>query len=116
MFAATETLPLHGNLIMFNHELVSITELAQVREVVHHLLEQLRLDAYLFEVEPRDDRWEISLECAMDEGWETVRLAADKELLLRGVDDAVAHEVLVDAWGEALSACRATMRDRSSKR
>lgn len=85
---------------------LSARELAQVREVVGRVLEELGLEAYLFEIEPHEGQWDIRVECAVDDGWETCRLSADKEYLLRGTDDAVVHEVLVDNWREALSACR----------
>lgn len=85
---------------------LSVNELAQMRETVSALLDELQLEAYLFEVEPQEGQWEIKLECAIDEGWETFRLSAEKEYLLRGKDDAVAHGVMLDNWREALSACR----------
>ena len=83
----------------------SMTELAQARDVVRRVLEELQLDAYLYEVEPREGQWEVKVECPTDAGWETCRLTADKEYLLRGVDDAVVHEVLIDNWREALADC-----------
>ncbi|WP_455212377.1 hypothetical protein [Kaarinaea lacus] len=85
---------------------LSMTEMAEIREVVSKLLDQLKLDAYLFEVEPKDDQWEINVECAVgDDTWGTVRLTAKKDILFHGADDAVMHEVLLDNWREALSAC-----------
>jgi hypothetical protein len=85
---------------------LSITEMAEIREVVGKLLDQLELDAYLFEVEPNEDQWEIKVECAVgEESWETVKLTAKKDILYHGADDAVMHQVLLDNWGEALSAC-----------
>ncbi len=87
---------------------VSINDLARVREVVARVLEELLLDAYLFEVEPREGQWEIRVECAVAGGWETCRLTADKEYLLRGTDDPIVHEVLLDNWREALSDCLRT--------
>jgi hypothetical protein len=85
---------------------LSMTELARAREAVQRVLEELQLDAYLFEVEPGEGHWEVKVECAAAEGWQTCRLRADREYLLRGVDDAVVHEVLLDAWREALADCR----------
>jgi hypothetical protein len=86
---------------------LSLTELAEIREVIAKLLDQLKLDAYLFEVEPKEDQWEIKVECAVDkECWETVRLTAKKEILFHGADDAIMHEALLDNWREALSACK----------
>jgi len=85
---------------------LSITELAQAREIATRILDELQLDAYLFEIEPLEGQWEIKVECAVTGGWETVMLTASREILLRGGDDAVAHEVLLDNWREALSACK----------
>jgi hypothetical protein len=87
---------------------VSSSELTQAREVVGAVLEELRLDAYLFEVEPHAGQWEIRVECAAAGGWKTCRLTAEKDYLLRGSDDAVLHAVLVDTWREALSDCLRT--------
>lgn len=87
---------------------LSMNELAQARELVGRVLDELCLDAYIFEVEPREGQWEIRLECAVAGGWETCLLTADKEYLLRGTDDAIVHEVLLDNWREALSDCLRT--------
>lgn len=84
----------------------STQELARVREFISRVLDELCIDAYLFEVEPREGQWEITVECAVAEGWERVRLMADKALLLQGDEDVVAHAQLRDAWREALSGCR----------
>ena len=84
----------------------STHELAQAREVVSKVLDELGLDAYLFEVEPQQGHWLIIVECPVADGWETCRLSADKSYLLRGADDAVVHAVLSDNWREALAACR----------
>lgn len=84
---------------------VSMSELALAREVVGKILDELRLDAYLFEVQPCEGQWEVKIECATEGGWEAVRLGAAKEYLLRGADDAEVHQVLLDDWREALSAC-----------
>lgn len=84
---------------------ISMKELGQAREVVGRLLDELQLDAYVFEVEPREGQWEIRVDCAVTDGWESCMLSAEKEYLLRGGDDAVAHQVLLDNWREALSDC-----------
>lgn len=85
---------------------LSTQQLAQMREVVSELLDELQIDAYLFEIEPREELWEIKLECAIDEGWETFSLKAEKNYLLHGFDDAVARDVLLDNWREALASCK----------
>jgi hypothetical protein len=89
---------------------VSIDELTQARDVVYSILDELQLDAYIFEVEPHNEQWEIIIECAVAEGWERVRLFALREHLLHGVDDAVIHQSLLDNWRESLAACK--LRDK----
>ena len=46
-------------------------ELAMARDVSKAMLEGLGLDAYLFEVEPKENYWELKVECAneIDGSW-----------------------------------------------
>jgi hypothetical protein len=85
---------------------VSIDELTQARDVVNSILDELKLDAYIFEVEPRNEQWEIIIECAVTEGWGRVRLSASREHLLHGIDDPVIHQSLLDDWRGRLTACK----------
>lgn len=85
---------------------LSMVDLARSREIITALLDDLRLDAYLFEVEPGEDQWQVSIECAVEGGWETVRLAVAKDLLLRCATDAAVRRSLLARWREVLSACR----------
>jgi hypothetical protein len=84
---------------------ISISELSQIREITKNLLEELQLDAYLFEIEPHEAQWELKVECAIEEGWETVTLTVVKEQLLRAADDPKIRRSLLREWHEALSAC-----------
>lgn len=93
---------------------ISIDELTQARDVVNAILDELQLDAYIFEVEPRNEQWEIIVECAITEGWERFRLSVSRENLLRDVDDAVADQSFLDDWREMLSACKLKNRNPST--
>ena len=84
----------------------SITELAEIRESVSRLLDELQLEAYLFEIEPQEEQWQLTVECAINEGWETVKLKANKDYFQHGTDDAIVHQLLIDEWRESLSACK----------
>ncbi|MGD8525348.1 MAG: hypothetical protein PVJ63_03805 [Thioalkalispiraceae bacterium] len=84
----------------------SVTELAGIRDVIAKLLDELQLEAYLFEVEPQEGQWLLTVECAIENGWETVHLKANKDYLQHGTDDAVFHQLLIDEWRPALSACK----------
>lgn len=85
---------------------ISIVELATAKEAVSALLDDLGLEAYLFEIEPGDRRWEVRLECAIEPGWESVMLPVDKLKLLASREDAAVHAELLAAWRERLAACK----------
>lgn len=84
----------------------TIAEIAEIREVVASLLDELQLEAYLFEIEPAKGRWQLTVECAIDEGWETIYLEVTKDDFKRFSDDVVFHQLLIDQWRKALSACK----------
>lgn len=92
---------------------LSIAELARAREAVAGLLEELRLDPYLFEVEPRDEHWELKVDCALEtEGaGESITPPLSKEPLLRCTDDASVRQQLFAQWRERLRGKRAITAD-----
>lgn len=85
---------------------LSTTELASARQAVGALLEQLGLEAYLFELEPAADQWQLRLECAVAEGWQTLAWPVDKAVLL----DPARREALLPEWRGKLAACKAAGR------
>ena len=85
---------------------LAITELSKARDTVAGLLDELALDAYLFEVEPRDDEWEVRIECAMAQGWQTVNVSVDKAMLLASMDEPNVRRQLIADWQVRLSACK----------
>jgi len=86
----------------------SAAELEQAREAVTVLLDELGLEAYLFAVEPREANWEVKVECAVQEGWETVTLPVELRALLASRVDREARARLAQTWGTRLAACRRT--------
>jgi hypothetical protein len=82
-------------------------DLIRAREVIGSVLEQLDVDAYLFEVEPKAQQWELKVECAIDEGWGSFTLALD-EPLLKSEAEQVA---LLEQCRSALAACKREPRD-----
>lgn len=87
---------------------LSITELAKARDSAKAILEELQLDAYVFELEPVDENWELTIECAceIDGGWETVKLQVPKRMLLGSFDDVNAKEQLFEYWKKKLADCK----------
>lgn len=70
------------------------------------LLEQLGLEAYLFEVEPRPGPWEVRVECANPDGWQSVILAVELDRLLGSRSNGADRTRLLEDWGERLAECR----------
>lgn len=84
---------------------LSTVELAKARDIVKQVLDELGLEAYLYEVEPDEHELEIKIECALKEGWERVKIPVAKELLLSLPDDSDAYQLLLKDWRSVLTAC-----------
>ena len=87
---------------------ISTSDLAKARETARAILEELRLEAYLFEVEPKNDVWEIKIECVceIDGGWEMLTLKVPKQMLLDRHEDISAEYNLMDYWRTKLAGCK----------
>jgi len=87
---------------------LSIIDLAKARETASAILGELQLDAYLFEVEPKDDAWELVVECAseIDGGWATIRLQIPNKVMLDGFNDDVANGRFFQYWKKQLATCK----------
>lgn len=83
---------------------LSKKELIEARDTVEGLLEQLGLTAYLFEVEPRTDHWQVHVECAPDSSWQSSVLDVDETWLQACRTDADARSKLLDEWRKRLQA------------
>lgn len=80
--------------------------LTEANEATAGLLEQLGLEAYLFEVEPREGPWEVHVDCALGDGWQSLTLPVDiTQLLDTRSNEALRLQVLKD-WRARLAACR----------
>ncbi len=84
----------------------SADELLKATDAARALLDELCLEAYTFEVEPREGEWKVRVECAVAEGWQRSVLAADKTLLLASAEAADARGRLLADWGKRLEACK----------
>ena len=84
---------------------LSILELASAREMVRSLLEQLRLEAYLFEVEPHARNWEVRIDCGTNEKWQSAVLEISSTQLTASREDGPARDALLAAWRDQLDAC-----------
>jgi hypothetical protein len=76
--------------------------LIRAREIVAGLLDQLELDAYLFGVEPKDERWEVRVEYAATDGWRTSTIMLDDDSLLASSRDPAGRRKALDSFRQAL--------------
>jgi hypothetical protein len=77
--------------------------LTEAKETVGNLLEQLGLTAYLFEVEPRAERWEVRVECALDSGWQSSVFTVEDKALRASRTDRLARDQLLSELHKRLA-------------
>jgi hypothetical protein len=82
-----------------------ILDMVDARAEAERLLDELGLRAYIFTLEPKEPGWQLTVDCAVEGGWQTVTLPIDPEELRAAVHDAAARERLRTAWGERLGTC-----------
>jgi hypothetical protein len=85
---------------------LSADDLMQAKDAVGRLLEQLGLRAYLFEVEPSGEVWQVRIECATRDGWQTLRMEVDAPRLRDCAADAAVRSEVLRQWRERLAACQ----------
>lgn len=84
-------------------------DLERATRATEVLLEELGLEAYVYEVEPRDGPWEVVVECPITGGgWQTVTIEASLEQLLSSLDEAEVRQSLVRQWAQRFTACART--------
>lgn len=87
---------------------ISTVELAKARDTANAILDALQLDAYIYEVEPRNADWELKIECAcdIDGGWEIVTFKVPKSMLLDSYESEVVRQSLFAYWKKKLRSCK----------
>jgi len=68
----------------------------------------MRIDAYIFEVEPHNENWELTVECAceIDGGWQRITLRVPKKMLLQSFVDDDVKTHLFNYWKKQLADCK----------
>lgn len=82
------------------------SDFIQARLLIDGILDELELDAYLFEIEPHDGQWELKVECAVDEGWGSYSVTLDEAQVYAGFDQEAARHELKQQCRQSLAACR----------
>lgn len=89
----------------------SARDLLRAKEAAEALLDELGIDAYLFEVEPRNGPWLLKVDCAIEDGWQSTAVPFDKDDLLASRRKAGIRTSLLDSWRSKLAACKVTSKD-----
>ena len=85
---------------------ISTIELAKAKDAANSLLEQLDLEAFLFELEPKAEGWALKVECAIDGGWQVIALDVDAERLAASLVHDTDRQILLQEWRRHLGACK----------
>ena len=85
--------------------MLSTLEIANARENARSLLEELGLEAYLFELEPGAAHWQLRVDCAGDGHWQSLLIDVDADTLAAAATGGAARQQLLAAWGERLRSC-----------
>ena len=85
-----------------------IREPARTREASAAQRDEPGLDAQLFEVEPRDEQWQLKAESAVaaEGAWKSTTLRGPKDMLLTSQDDASIRQCVLAEWRGRLVACK----------
>ena len=81
---------------------VSTADLAYAREASADLLASLGLETFVFDLEPGEERWQLRVDCAVKDGWQTVTVPVQKTMLLAARQDPQVRAQLRDRWADAL--------------
>lgn len=87
---------------------LSTSDLIKARETANKILEELQLDAYLFEIEPRNETWELKIECACEigGGWKSFTIQVPKQSLMDAFVNDTAKQRLFEYLKMKLVACK----------
>ncbi len=87
-------------------ESVRTLDLVMARELLAAVLDQLELDAYLFDVEPGEQGWIVRVECPTSSGWELVELSLSHDELRRASGESRVLEQLRKDLSGRLTDCK----------
>jgi hypothetical protein len=92
---------------------LSVIELAKAKEAIASVLEEVGLEAYVFDLKLQDRPWELHVDCAAAGGWLSLSIPVEVDQLLASRDNDTVRTQLLHDWKKRLSDCkRAGQSDR----
>ena len=89
-------------------------EIANAREAVERLLDEMGLRAFVYTVEAKENGWNLRMGCSISSGWQEIALPVDPAALRAAADDPAARAALREAWQARLSACARRVAESSA--
>jgi hypothetical protein len=79
------------------------SDIRNAREAVVRILDELGMRAFVYTVEPKEHGWVLSIDCAVDGGWQTAALPVDATELRASLDDASVRDKLRVQWSRIIA-------------
>jgi len=83
----------------------SALDIRESRAAIERILDELGLRDFVFTIEPKEQVWELHVECSTEQGWQTVALPADLAELRASRHDGAVRERLRETWRRRLGEC-----------
>ena len=80
-------------------------DIRSARQAVERVLDELGVRAFVYTVEQKEAGWVLSVECAIDGGWQRLELAVDPAELNASLSDPAVRAKLRADWAPRLRAC-----------
>jgi hypothetical protein len=80
-------------------------DIRNARLAVERVLDEMGVRGFVYTVEQKEGGWMLSVECAMDGGWQSASWGVDPAELSASLGDASLREKLRADWETRLRAC-----------
>jgi hypothetical protein len=80
-------------------------DIRTVSREISRLLEELPLRAFVFTFEPKDDLWQLRVECAMNGAWQVITIPLERAVLSARMRDPSERERLKADLRDKLREC-----------
>ena len=80
-------------------------DIRNARAAVERVLDEMGVRGFVYTVEQKKDGWVLSVECAMDGGWQAASWRVDPAELSASLGDASVRAKLRADWETRLRAC-----------
>lgn len=80
-------------------------DIRNARRAVEKVLDEMGVHGFLYTVEQKEEGWMLSVECALDGGWQAASWRVDPAELSASLEDPAMRAKLRANWEPRLRAC-----------